>query len=1114
MAETGKGLVLENTARRDALIAIEKKYQKIWSEEHQFEVDAPSVTDKETVDMTSEELHTKYPKFMSSMAYPYMNGVLHAGHCFTLTKVEFSIGFERMNGKRALFPLGFHCTGMPILACADKLKREIEMFGEDFENLPTEEEEREQELKKEQEKELQNKDKEVDPTKFKAKKSKAQAKQGRGKYQFEIMMQLGIGKEEVKKFADAAYWLNYFPALCQEDCESIGAKVDWRRSFITTDVNPYYDAFIRWQMNKMKETGKIKFGERYTIYSEKDGQACMDHDRQSGEGITPQEYVGIKIEATELAENAQKIVDSVANFDKSKKIYFVAATLRPETMYGQTCCFVSPKIDYGIFDNGDSYYITTERAYKNMSYQKITPQRGYYKPVVTISGKDFIGTQINPPLAQQSNLRILPMETVIATKGTGVVTCVPSNSPDDFMTLSDLKNKSAYYGIDNDWVKDLEVLPIIDTEKYGNLTAKTLCEEMKIQSPKDAVKLAEAKKIAYKEDYYSGVMAVGKYKGEKVEIAKSKLKAEMIADGTAFVYNEPEGLVISRSGDDCIVSLEDQWYVDYGEESWKVQAKECLEQMECFAPEVKNAFESTLNWLSNWAVSRSYGLGTKLPWDPKYLVESLSDSTIYQSFYTIAHLLFTDYYGKEVGPLGIKAEQLTDDVFDYIFQHKDTIETDIKLDSLNVLRREFEYFYPLDVSISGKDLINNHLTFFIYTHVALFPKKFWPKGIRANGHLMLNNQKMSKSTGNFMTLKQIVEKFGADASRIALADAGDTVEDANFDESNANAAILRLYVLKEWAEEVLARTDLRTGEYDEIFDKGFDTEMDDIVEKTFEQYSLTNYKNALKLGLFDFQNSRDYYRDSVTETGKGMHKDLVLKYIETQALLLSPIAPHFCDYVYRELLGNKTSVQNAKFPRASKPVDISVIDSLNYLRALQKSIRETEGQGLKLKKGRSDINAEKDVKIVVLVGTDFPEWQNKYLQVAKELHAEGKLNDNSVLKTKVDGKDMKKVMPFISKLKQRLAAGEPADVIFNNKTSFNEIELMEKIQNNDSIKQAVQAINKDKIVSVEILAIAPGSETATSITTKEEGVPLPQGASKAIENAVPGSPSIIIRNVD
>ena len=32
-------------------------------------------------------------------------------------------------GKNCLFPLGFHCTGMPIKACADKLKREMEDYG-------------------------------------------------------------------------------------------------------------------------------------------------------------------------------------------------------------------------------------------------------------------------------------------------------------------------------------------------------------------------------------------------------------------------------------------------------------------------------------------------------------------------------------------------------------------------------------------------------------------------------------------------------------------------------------------------------------------------------------------------------------------------------------------------------------------------------------------------------------------------------------------------------------------------------------------------------------------------------------------------------------------------
>ena len=48
-------------------------------------------------------------------------------------------------------------------------------------------------------------------------------------------------------------------------------------------------------MIRLRELNKIKFGKRHTIYSIKDGQPCMDHDRSEGEGVNPQIYVGIKM---------------------------------------------------------------------------------------------------------------------------------------------------------------------------------------------------------------------------------------------------------------------------------------------------------------------------------------------------------------------------------------------------------------------------------------------------------------------------------------------------------------------------------------------------------------------------------------------------------------------------------------------------------------------------------------------------------------------------------------------------------------------------------------------------------------------------------------------------
>ncbi|KAJ1935138.1 cytosolic leucyl tRNA synthetase, partial [Kickxella alabastrina] len=579
---------------------------------------------------------------------------------------------------------------MPIKAAADKITRELEMFGPNFE-LP--EEQTTEDNLSEEVSELSVGDAPSSGQNFRAKKTKVAAKFGNVQYQFQIMRSQGLSNEEIAKFVDAEHWLEHYPPIAINDLNSLGCKIDWRRAFLTTDYNPYYDSFAKWQFERLYEMGKIKFGKRYTKWSAKDGQPCMDHDRQSGEGVGPQEYTGVKLTMLEWSEEGSQVVAAIPAL-AGKKISLVAATLRPETMYGQTNCFVGVNLEYGFFESADAseVYVITERAARNMAFQGLSPSNGQVVKLGTITGKQIIGSKLNAPLSCYTNgVYVLPMDNVLATKGTGVVTSVPSDSPDDFAALRDLKKKADYYGIKPEWVSGFELVPVITTPTYGEMTAPALCEQMKINSQKDRKQLEDAKEAAYKEGFYNGIMSVGKFKGLSVIDAKPKVREQLIASGDAFAYAEPEKLVMSRSADECVVALCDQWYIDYGEESWKALTEKCFAMMETHGEETRHQFEISLNWLKQWACVRTYGLGSKVPWDPTCLIESLSDSTIYMSYYTIAHLLHRSLDGSKAGPLGITPQDMDSPAWDYVLLGKDLPEGHSKATELSVLRRSFLY---------------------------------------------------------------------------------------------------------------------------------------------------------------------------------------------------------------------------------------------------------------------------------------------------------------------------------------------------------------------------------------------------------------------------------------
>jgi len=172
------------------------------------------------------------------------------------------------------------------------------------------------------------------------------------------------------------------------------------------------------------------------------------------------------------------------------------------------------------------------------------------------------------------------------------------------------------------------------------------------------------------------------------------------------------------------------------------------------------------------ACARQHGLGTKLPWNKEWIVESLSDSVIYMAYYIIA---------KFVNAGVISAEKLSKEFFDYVFLGIGSSDVSgVPKDIVEEIRAEFSYFYPVDSRHSGRDLVPNHLTFFVLNHVAIFPENNWPQQIVVNGSVLMDGKKMSKSMGNIIPLREAVRKYGADPIRLTILISAELLQDADF----------------------------------------------------------------------------------------------------------------------------------------------------------------------------------------------------------------------------------------------------------------------------------------------------------------------------------------------
>jgi len=131
--------------------------------------------------------------------------------------------------------------------------------------------------------------------------------------------------------------------------------------------------------------------------------------------------------------------------------------------------------------------------------------------------------------------------------------------------------------------------------------------------------------------------------------------------------------------------------------------------------------------------------------------------------------------------------------------------------------------------------------------------------------MIINGEKMSKSTGNFLTLRGCIDKFGVDATRITLADAGDGLDDANFETDVANASILKLFTFEKWMQDNIklaipdGQIDFAPHKAGDLWDTIFENAINHAIDEATANYDGMKFKQVLKSGFFELQSIKEDY---------------------------------------------------------------------------------------------------------------------------------------------------------------------------------------------------------------------------------------------------------------
>jgi len=793
----------------------------------------------------------------------------------------------------------------------------------------------------------------------------------------------GASKEVIRKLSDPAEVVNYFGNVYVKDYwKKFGFLIDYSRTMST--ISKGYKKFIQWQFYQLKEKNLLIQKPHFAPFCSNCGPVAVD-----------------KSETDILKGGSAEILEfTTIKFKMKDGTILPAATLRPETIFGVTNMWINPNVNHVKAEINGEIWILSKEALEKLSHQIKN-----VKPLnETISGKKLIGKTCVVPLVDRE-IPILSGPFADPNVATGIVMSVPAHAPYDWVALVESKT-------------DIEPITIIDVKGFGTNPAKEVCDKFEIKSQTEIEKLDLATEEVYKKEFHTGYLneKCGIYAGIKISDIKDAVKNELLKNNQAIVMREFSEEVICRCGGKVVIKqIPDQWFIKYSDQQLTDESKDHSNHMNIFPQEYKDELLGVLDWFDDRAcIRKGSWLGTDFPFKKGWIIEPISDSTLYPAYYIIS---------KYVNENKIKPDEMNNEFFNYIFLAKGKSKNSV----WETIKNDFDYWYPVDINLGGKEHKTVHFPVFLMNHVAIMPKEKRPQGIFVHWWVtQKGKEKISKSKGGVEHINEAATTYGVDAMRLYYAHVGSPFVDIEWDSEAVTKYKNRLASIYKMIDQINRLKEKK----DENLDKWLKSTLQRTIKKTIDAFEGYDLRIATNEIFFECQKNIQWY----IKRGGG-NKELIDNFIQNWIKLMTPVTPHLSEEIWHK--EKSTFVSNETYPIYN-----------------QKEIFENEEIGEYLLSKVTDDITEilkvtkiKPKKIFIYTS---PNWKQNIYRKAIELVDENKLNVGEIMKQIMSDPKMKLLAKQVSQFVNKLP-GEIIRLNENDKRRYliniNEYNYLKKSKN-------------------------------------------------------------------